>query len=138
MRRPTIRRRRRAAFTLMEVLLVVAILLILGSIVVVSFSGIMAGAEEDNTKVQLDNVAKAVQLYKFQCRVAPGSVDDLVANQNSALEGKWRGPYLPETPNDAWGQPITISQGTTTDTFKVSSPGDPGGQKGPIEKEYRY
>ena len=71
MRRPTARRRRRAAFTLMEVLLVVAILLILGSIVVVSFTGIFAGAEEDSTKAQLDQVATAVKLFKFQCRRAP-------------------------------------------------------------------
>ena len=134
MRRPTARRRRRAAFTLMEVLLVVAILLILGSIVVVSFSGIMGGAEEDTTKVQLDQIAKAVQLFKLQCRRAPASSEELV-QQPGDLAGKWRGPYLPQVPKDAWNQEITITDKGAT--FSVSSPGAPGkGQALEVEKPY--
>ena len=108
MRRPSARRRRRAAFTLMEVLLVVAILLILGSIVVVSYTGIFAGAEDDATKTQLNQVAEAIKLFKFQCRRAPSGLDELV-QQPGGLEGKWRGPYLPEVPKDSWGQEITMT-----------------------------
>jgi general secretion pathway protein G len=128
--------RRRAGFTLMEVLLVVAILLILGSIVVVSFSGIMAGAEEDTTRTQLDQVAEAVKLYKFQCRQAPASINDLVL-QPAGLEGKWRGPYLPEAPKDAWGQEITFADAGDNMSFTVTSPGAPNAQK-PITVNKKY
>ncbi len=135
MRRPTARRRRRAAFTLMEVLLVVAILLILGSIVVVSFTGIFAGAEEDTTKTQLDQVAEAVKLFRFQCRREPAGPEELIT-QPADAQGKWRGPYLPQLPKDAWGQDITITP-NGDETFTVSSPGAPNTGK-VIEKIYRY
>src|SRR5262245_39259119 len=106
MRRPSARRRRRAAFTLMEVLLVVAILLILGSIVVVSYTGIFAGAEEDSTRTQLNHVAEAVKLFKFQCRRAPGADLQELLQQPGDVGSKWRGPYMDEVPKDAWGNPI--------------------------------
>jgi general secretion pathway protein G len=127
---------RRGGFTLMEVLLVVAILLILGSIVVVSFSGIMGGAEEDTTRAQLDQVAEAVKLYKFQCRVPPTQLYDLVVAP-AGLETKWRGPYLPEIPKDAWGQEITLDTSAGDGTFTVSSPGSPE-KKQPIVVTERY
>jgi general secretion pathway protein G len=130
--------RRRAGFTLMEVLLVVAILLILGSIVAVSFTGIFSGAEEDTTKSAIDNVAKAVSYFKFQCRRAPASIEELVSTAAPpGLETKWHGPYLQDVPKDAWGQEITFADDGNNQTFTVTSPGPPGGQK-PITATKKY
>jgi general secretion pathway protein G len=135
MRRSPARRRRRAAFTLMEVLLVVAILLILGSIVVVSFTGIFAGAEEDTAKTQLQQVAEAAKLFKFQCRREPTNIDELVTMPTDLDTSKWRGPYLPKAPLDPWQQEITLNP--EGETFTVSSPGPPNQNK-PIEIRERY
>jgi general secretion pathway protein G len=127
--------RRRSAFTLMEVLLVVAILLILGSILVVSFSGIMGGAEEDTTKTLLKEVASQVNYYKLACRQPPTTLNDLL-NAPPGMETKWRGPYLKDVPRDAWNQEITFAD-NGDGTFTVSSPGPPNQNK-PIIITERY
>jgi general secretion pathway protein G len=104
MRRPTARRRRRAAFTLMEVLLVVAILLILGSIVVVSFSGIMKGAEDDTTRTQMEAVARGIQAYHARHREAPLDLTALVQNPGTTKKQWYKVLDTEQVPKDAWGR----------------------------------
>src|SRR5262245_22787769 len=121
MRRPSARRRRRAAFTLMEVLLVVAILLILGSIVVVSFSGIMKGAEEDTTRTQMEAIANGVKAFYARHRTAPTSLQDLVTDPGNTKKPWQKVRESDEVPKNAWGQEIAGSFGQ--DEFTITSSG---------------
>jgi len=138
MRRSTARRRRRAAFTLMEVLLVVAILLILGSIVVVSFSGIMTGAEEDTTRTQMEQIATGVKTYYAQHRQAPQALSELVQDPGTTKR-KWR-PVLDqdEVPKDAWNREFEYQ--VTDQGFTLTSLGADGasGTDDDITKTYRF
>jgi general secretion pathway protein G len=124
MLRPTARRRRRAAFTLMEVLLVVAILLILGSIVVVSFSGIMKGAEEDTTKTQIESISNGVKAYYAQHRQAPEQLQSLVQNPGTTKKTWRRVLDTEEVPKDAWGRDFTYT--LDGDGFTITSAGADG------------
>ena len=120
-------RRRRAGFTLMEVLLVLAILVIIGSIVVVNFTGIMGGADEDSSQIQVDNVANACKLFKTQMGRAPTDLTELVNKPAQIPRGRnWRGPYMDEIPNDQWDRALQYTSNTQTNTFEVRSAGTDG------------
>ena len=118
-------RRRPAGFTLMEVLLVLAILVIIGSIVVVNFTGIMGGADEDTSQVQVDNVAKACGLFKIQMGRVPNDLTELLNKPAQIPRGRnWKGPYMDEIPRDTFDRDLQYS--TNENSFEVRSAGPDG------------
>jgi general secretion pathway protein G len=64
MREPRKNRRNRAAFTLLEVLLVVVIIGMLAAAVAVSLTGTGERAKVDITKIQIEKVSTALELYR--------------------------------------------------------------------------
>jgi len=102
------RRRRRAGFTLMEVLLVLAILVILGSMAVVSYTTIFAGAKEDAARTQLGIFEDAMKLYSLHVGSYPSTDGGIMALKYAPSDlpdpNRWRGPYLEkDVPADPWG-----------------------------------
>ena len=104
------RKNDRLGFTLMEVLLVMAILVILGSIVVASFTDILATSKEDAAKTQLQMFELPLNNYQMHVGQFPSSESGLEALRTAPADGnlqqKWRGPYLQKSiPADPWGNP---------------------------------
>src|SRR5262245_55886972 len=89
------RRRSRGAFTLMEVLLVLVILVVLGAIVVPMFTGIGESANVKAATTQVGFLENAIDMYKFETKQLPGSLDDLVNKPSDTKIAKnWSGPYM--------------------------------------------
>jgi len=104
----------RLGFTLMEVLLVMAILVILGSIVVASFTDILATSKEDAAKTQLQMFELPLNNYQMHVGQYPSTESGLEALRTPPNDGnlqqKWRGPYLQKTiPTDPWGNPYNYA-----------------------------
>ena len=106
----TPRRRRRSGFTLMEVLLVLAILVILGSLVAMSFSGVIGDSDRKAAKAQVALFEHPLELYFLAVKQYPSTGAGLEALRNPPGDlvnpAKWTGPYLDKPlPLDPWERP---------------------------------
>ncbi|HIA61978.1 MAG TPA: type II secretion system protein GspG [Planctomycetes bacterium] len=115
------RKNDRLGFTLMEVLLVMAILVILGSIVVASFTDILATSKEDAAKTQLQMFELPLNNYQMHVGQFPSSESGLEALRTAPADGnlqqKWRGPYLQKSiPTDPWGNPYNYERANDPQT----------------------
>jgi general secretion pathway protein G len=125
----------RLAFTLIEVLLVLAILVVLGSIAASSFFGAADKADIDAAKAQVGMFAGSIEMYDFNVKQLPKSLEDLVKKpSDSALAEKWgTKPYLNKStiPKDPWGNEYkyTADGKHNEGSFDVWSMG-PDGQDG--------
>lgn len=124
----------RSAFTLMEVLLVLVILVVLGSIVVPMVTGIGESANVKAATVQVDALERAIDMFKFETKQVPSSLDDLVNKPSDAKAAKnWSGPYMKANKDliDPWDNPYKYSAKgkKNTDSYDVWSTG-PDGQDG--------
>lgn len=103
------RNRSKAGFSLMEILIVIALIAIIGTLTVTQIGNIFDTANEDIAQEFVDNALKAPLLkYRIDCGSYPTSADGgLIAllEEPSTRQGKWRGPYVEELPNDPWGNP---------------------------------
>jgi general secretion pathway protein G len=104
----TAKRDARTGFTLMEVLLVLVILVVLGSIVVPLVTGIGESANVKAATVQVDSLERTIDMYKFDTKQFPASLDDL-ANEPSdpKMAKNWNGPYVKANKEliDPWDNP---------------------------------
>jgi len=124
----------RLAFTLIEVLLVLAILVVLGSIAASSFFGAADKADLRAAKAQIGMFASSINMYKFDCKQLPSSLEDLVQKpSDSKLADRWTEPYLDKTkvPQDPWDNDYkyTADGKHNEGSFDVWSTG-PDGQDG--------
>lgn len=102
------RRRNHAGFTLMEVLLVLVILVVLGAIVVPMVTGIGESANVKAATVQVDALERTIDMYKFETKQFPATLDDLVNEPNDPKVAKnWSGPYIKANKEliDPWDNP---------------------------------
>jgi general secretion pathway protein G len=95
------RRRRRArksqrGLTLIEILVVVTILGIIASMVGIQVANQMEEAKIDTTRVQMTDIAKALDLYKIKFNKYPQALSELV----TPPEGKK--PIMDHIPKDQW------------------------------------
>jgi general secretion pathway protein G len=98
----------RGAFTLMEVLLVLVILVVLGSIVVPLVTGVGEGANVKAATVQVDALERTIDMYKFDTKQFPGSLEELVSEPSDPKMAKnWNGPYIKANKDlvDPWDNP---------------------------------
>ncbi len=99
-------RRRERGFTLIELLVVLVILGLLGSIVGPRVMKYLSGAKSDSARLQIQDFATTLDLYKLEIGRYPTTDEGLRAliEAPSNAEG-WNGPYLKkkEVPRDPWG-----------------------------------
>ena len=97
-----------AGFSLIEMLVVVVILGLIASIVAPNMLGKIADAKSKTARVQIEDLAAAVELYFLDTGSYPTSDAGLDALIIAPAEvSQWDGPYLKKKriPDDPWGQP---------------------------------
>lgn len=115
---PKSRPDRESGFTLLELLVVIAILGLLAAIVAPQVLRYLGSSKSQTAKVQIRNIASALELYRFDNGGMPPpdmGLEALVKAPPNA--GTWAGPYLPQASAliDPWGRP-----------YQIKAPGDHG------------
>lgn len=96
-----------AGFTLLELLIVIAILGLLAVVGTVQLTGYLGKARTDTTKLQVDQLSTALDLFRIDVGRLPSNDEGLNALLEMPPESSgWRGPYLrkPEAIRDPWGR----------------------------------
>ncbi|MDR6624326.1 type II secretion system major pseudopilin GspG [Caulobacter segnis] len=131
MRNPARRRLKGSAgYTLTEMLVVVGVIALIAAVLVPSLMGQMQRARAKAGRVQVDNIASAVEMFRSDVGHYPtsaeGGLKALLTN-GSTIEG-WTGPYLKDakTLNDPWNREIRYELAADAETFAVTSLGADG------------
>lgn len=101
-----------AGFTLLELLVVLAIMGLLAAIVGPQVIKYLGSSRSQTARVQVKNVAAALELYRLDVGAYPSSEQGLDALVKApAGLPVWNGPYLPQAANllDPWGQPYRFT-----------------------------
>jgi general secretion pathway protein G len=128
------RRRPDSGFTLIELLVVLVILGLLAALAGPRVLNYLSGARADTTRLQIQGLASALDLYRLDAGRYPTTQEGLAALiRNPGNVPGWRGPYLDskEVPKDPWGAAYLYrSPGEHGDYDLVSlgADGAPGGQ----------
>ena len=120
-------------FTLLELLVVIAILGLLAAIVAPQALRYLGSSKSQTAKVQIKNIASAMELYRFDNGGPPPQAAGLEALVKApASAAAWNGPYLPQASAliDPWGKPYQFKapgEHGEFDIFTLGSDGAPGG-----------
>lgn len=104
----TPRRGRAAGFTLLELLVVLAILGLLAAIAAPQVLKHLGGAKSDAARIQIQNLAATLDLYRLDTGRYPTEREGLVSLvERPAGDPVWDGPYLKrkDALTDPWGRP---------------------------------
>ncbi|CAA7625162.1 type II secretion system major pseudopilin GspG [Magnetospirillum sp. UT-4] len=100
--------RSQSGFTLLELLVVLAILGLLAAIAAPQVMKHLGGARSDAARIQIQNLAAILDLYRLETGRYPSEQEGLVALvERPAGETAWSGPYLRrrDALSDPWGRP---------------------------------
>lgn len=124
---------REAGFTLLELLVVLAIMGLLAAIVAPQVLKYLGSSRTQTAKVQIQNVAAALELYRLDVGRYPTSEEGLNAlvTAPSSASG-WNGPYLQKASalKDPWDQPYLYrvpGQHSDVDVYTLGSDKAEGG-----------
>ena len=109
-------RRHFVGFSLIEMLVVIVILGLIASIVAPNLLGKIDNAKAKTARVQVEELAAAVELYYLDVGQYPATAHGLLALIEAPPDvDAWSGPYLKKQrmPSDPWGQ-----------NYHYRSPGD--------------
>ncbi len=71
------------------------------------------------TRATIKNVGSAVEMFKIDHGVRPKNLDELVTDTG---HHQWRGPYILDTPTDAWGRKLTYTKMAMGVTIQSAGP----------------
>ncbi|MET4805214.1 type II secretion system major pseudopilin GspG [Limibacillus sp. MBR-115] len=115
-----------AGFTLIELLVVLVILGLLAGLVGPRILAQLGGAKSKTAKVQIENFATALDLYRLDIGSYPTTDQGLEAlvRAPGGVDG-WNGPYLSkaEVPLDPWKNPFQYNQPGENAPFDLYSLG---------------
>lgn len=123
-----------AGFTLIELLVVLVILGLLAGVVGPKVIKYLGGAKTDTARLQIEDMAAALDLYRLDVGRYPSAQDGLAALVEAPPgASRWNGPYLKKKklPEDPWGNPYQYKMPGEHDAFDLSSLGQdnaPGGE----------
>lgn len=123
-----------AGFSLLELLVVLAIMGLLAAIVAPQVIRYLGSSRSQTSKVQVQNTAAALELYRLDVGRYPTAEEGLKAlvSAPSTATG-WNGPYLQQATalNDPWGKPylyrVPGRDGREIDVYTLGSDGSEGG-----------
>ncbi|MET7243168.1 type II secretion system major pseudopilin GspG [Methylobacterium sp. EM32] len=122
------RQNRQAGFSLVELLVVLAIIGMIATMVTPQVLGYLGRAKGETARIQVKNIAQAVELYYLDLGAYPTSQQGLQALVQPSGPG-WRGPYVRDARGltDPWGHAYLYrSPGTAGTPFEVYSLGADG------------
>jgi general secretion pathway protein G len=122
-----------AGYTLLELLIVLGIIAALTALVAPQAVRYLGEAKSDSTKVQVQNLQSALELYYLDTGSYPTTEQGLAAlltNPGNIIT--WKGPYLKRKEGliDSWGKPFIYKQPGDHGAFDLSSFGRDGAQGG--------
>ena len=117
-----------SGMTLLEIMVVIVILGMIASLVGVSVLDQLDESKKKSTRVQIQNIASALDLYKLDFGQYPSTSEGLQALVNPGNNHK---PYMKNIPKDEWNRDfVYISPGTHEGAgYDIESYG-PDGQDG--------
>jgi general secretion pathway protein G len=117
-------------FSLIELLVVIAILSVIAAIVAPNLLGKADDANVQATKIQIEQMTAAIDLYKLETGRYPRRLDDLVANPGDVP--RWKGPYLRKKSllQDPWHNDMQYQQPGQHGPYDLYSYGADGRQGG--------
>lgn len=113
-------------FSLVELLVVMAIIGLIATMVTPQVLGYLGRARGDTARIQVKNIAQAVELYYLDQGAYPTNQQGLQALVQSTSP-TWRGPYMRDTRGliDPWNQPYLYRSpglgGKPYDIFSLGS-----------------
>jgi len=126
------RRDRRSGFTMIELLVVMVILGLLAALVAPNFFGQAAKARVKTARVQITNLATALDALALDTGSYPNTQEGLSALLE-APNGMdmWDGPYMKKIPKDPWGHEYVYrgpdKGGGDYEILSYGADGRPGG-----------
>lgn len=130
---PGPRPQRMRGMTLIEILVVLTLIGIIMGIVGGNFIGRGEKAKADAAKVEMGQIAQALDLYKLEVGRYPTTQEGLQALiQAPAGVTNWNGPYWKKTsvPKDPWGNDYKYSSPGSSAPFEIVSLGADGKEGG--------
>jgi len=132
---PLQQRHRARGMTLIEILVVLVLIGVVMGIVGTKFLGQGENAKADATKIQIDQIANSLDLFKLEVGRYPTTSEGLQA-LIAAPSGvpNWNGPYWREAqvPKDPWGHEYKYASpgthGTAYDVMSYGADGVEGGE----------
>lgn len=126
------RRTGEAGFSLVELLVVLAIIGMIATMVTPQVLGYLGRAKGETARIQVKNIAQAVELYYLDLGGYPNSEQGLQALVQPTGPG-WRGPYVRDARGlmDPWGHPYLYRSpglgGSPYEVYSLGSDGKVGG-----------
>jgi general secretion pathway protein G len=121
-KRKMIERRMNEGFTLVEMLLVLTIIGVLAAAVLMRFAGQGQNAKITATRLSIQNICTAIDIYETENGRFPSSLQDLT------VETEDHAAPLDEVPVDAWGNQFQFAK-VSKFKYQITSSG-PDGQSG--------
>ncbi len=121
-----------AGFSLVELLVVLAIIGMIATMVTPQVLGYLGRAKGETARIQVKNIAQAVELYYLDLGAYPAPEQGLQALVQPTGPG-WRGPYVRDARGltDPWGHPYLYRApglgGTPYEVYSLGSDGKAGG-----------
>lgn len=125
---------REAGYTLIEILIVLSIIALIAAVVGPRVIGYLGRAKTSTAKVQITELATALELYFLDNGKFPSEQTGLQALVTRPTDAKtWNGPYLKKAEGltDPWGRPFLYKLASNGGAFEISSLGAdnaPGGE----------
>ncbi|GEP03109.1 type II secretion system major pseudopilin GspG [Methylobacterium oxalidis] len=127
-----------SGFSLVELLVVLAIIGMIATMVTPQVLGYLGRAKGETARIQVKNIAQAVELYYLDNGTYPTTGQGLAALVAAPPGGiGWRGPYVRDARGltDPWGQPYLYrSPGIGGGPYEVYSLGADGKSGGTGDK----
>ena len=121
-----------AGFSLVELLVVLAIIGMIATMVTPQVLGYLGRAKGETARIQVKNIAQAVELYYLDLGTYPSAQQGLQALVQPTSPS-WRGPYVRDARglNDPWGRPYLYRNpaigGGPYEVYSLGSDGKSGG-----------